>query len=503
MFKKLSVLTTSLVMVGGMAWAEEPAPYNCDFSPSCEVAPGIYGAMGSPVTSKFKMSIGGYIKLDYAHNTNSVGPLAPGAPGGNLAARPAAGYKDESIFTARQSRFWLKMAGPTFLGAKTNALVEMDFYGTGQLANEFGNARMRHAYGSLDWANTQLLFGQFWDAFGPAAADTIDFRQGGTTGAPSSPRVPQVRLTQKINFTPNESLKLVVAVQNPVQVGGTNATSTATTNAGVPWYLESGGDGTMSKYYGTYTSMPNFAGQAVFSSKLLGVSPGMMGLGMSPLQLGLFGITGNMKLAGNTLIQSYGYGAYAFVPVLKSSNGKSRAMTLSLEAQAYRGQALDTQGGTNGLAAANASTPAGAPTVYTVPNANGIGTQTITVPGAAAVANSTLNTGLVGTAGHLSGVKGLGFYGQLKFYVTQDVALTVGHMARRADNAEQFAVTPVGSNVKYEQKNQSTYANVTYDLNAAVRVATEYAHNETTYGNVASGGYAANNVIRFAGYYFF
>ena len=57
---------------------------------------------------------------------------------------------------------------------------------------------MRLAYGTIDWPNTQVLFGQNWDIFGPAVAGTVDFRQGATFGTPNSPRVPQIRVTQKI-----------------------------------------------------------------------------------------------------------------------------------------------------------------------------------------------------------------------------------------------------------------------------------------------------------------
>jgi len=427
-----------------MALAADGPAYNCDYTPSCEVAPGVYGAMASPVMSKFNLSIGGYLKLDYAHNTNGIGPLSPGAPGGSLPP----GSKEESIFTAKQSRFWLKVAGPTFLGAKTNALVEMDFYGAGALANEFGHMRMRHAYGSMDWQNTQVLFGQFWDVFGPAAADTIDFRQGGTTGAPSSPRVPQVRVTQKVNLGSDHMLKFVAAVQNPVQdAAGAGANS-------------------MSKY-GSYGSMVNFAGQAMFSSKILGVSPGFMGLGLSPLQVGLFGMTGSMKVVGNNDIDNYGYGVYAFVPLIKSNDGKHRTMTLSLEGQAYIARGLDVQGATNGLTGAN------------------------TAAGAA-------GTGLNGTGSSRTGAKGDGYYAQLKFYATQDLGLTAGHMRREARNESSY-----GAN--HEKYNQLTYANATYDLNAAIRVATEYEHLETKYGGVTAGNpdYAQNNVFRLAAYYFF
>jgi hypothetical protein len=429
--------------------AEERAPYNCDFAPSCEVAPGIYGAMGSPVQSKFNLSIGGYVKLDYVNNSNAVGPLNPGAPGGGLAA--GTGTKDESLFTAKQSRFWLRVAGPTFLGAKTNALIEADFYGTGSLANEFGNMRMRHAYGSMDWANTQVLFGQFWDVFGPAAADTIDFRQGGTTGAPSSPRVPQIRLTQKVNFNPENTLKFVFALQNPVQDSATDSTV-----AGVPGFLTSGGDNSNSKT-GGYGSLVNAAGQIVFSSKAIGVSPGFMGLGMSPLQVGLFGLAGSQKIVGNHAVDVYGYGAYGFVPLIKSKDGKNRAMTLSLETQAYVASGLNIQGAT-AIATVNAK-----------PN--------------------------------MTGAKGYGVYGQLKFHPTQDMGVTGGYMRRNALNYDSYKATPA-----FEKYNELMYGNITYDLNAAIRVATEFEHLKTQYGAKPAGrnaDFGQNNSVRLAAYYFF
>ena len=57
--KKIKLLVAACLLVSAPAMAEESVPYNCDYSPSCEVAPGIYGAMKSPVTSKFNLSLGG------------------------------------------------------------------------------------------------------------------------------------------------------------------------------------------------------------------------------------------------------------------------------------------------------------------------------------------------------------------------------------------------------------------------------------------------------------
>jgi hypothetical protein len=438
MFKRLSMLTTALLLAAVAVQAEEPVPYNCDFSPACEVAPGIYGAMGSPVMSKFNLSIGGYVKLDYVHNTGAVGPISPGAPGGGLTA---GNHKEESLFTAKQSRFWLKAGGPTFMGAKTNALIEADFYGgtSYPMSNDMPNLRLRHAYGSLDWATTQVLFGQFWDIFGPAAADTIDFRQGATTGAPSNPRVPQIRVTQKINFNADNSLKFVLGVQQPVQ------------DAAVA------GDGSSSKTAG-YGDLVNVAGQMIYSSKALGVSPGFMGLGMSPLQLGVFALGGSQKVTGNRAVDVWGYGVYGFVPLVKSKDGKHRDMTLSLEAQAYNYAGLEVQGA---------------------------------VPVA-----------LVGSAPNMTGAKGFGAYGQLKFYPTQNLGITGGYLRRNALDYDRYRK----SNAAFEKYNELAYANLTYDLNAAIRVATEYEHMYTQYAAKPTGtsaNFGQNNTFRVAAYYFF
>ena len=51
----------------------------------------------------------------------------------------------------------------------------------------------------------------------------------------------------------------------------------------------------------------------------------------------------------------------------------------------------------------------------------------------------------------------------------------------------------------FQKYNELSYVNVTYDLNAAVRVGTEFEHHRTQYAT-AKG---INNVFRLAAYYFF
>lgn len=396
------------------------------------------------VASKFKLQLGGYIKLDYAHNSNAVGPISPGAPGGGIPPIAAgSSSKDESVFTAKQSRLWLKVSGPEFNGAKTGALVEMDFYGFGALSNEFANLRMRHAYGTLDWANTQVLFGQYWDVFGGGCADTVDFRLGGTTGNPASPRVPQVRVTHRVDLGADNAVRMVIAAQNPTE------------DAAAP------GSNSMSKT-GGYGSAVNGAGLVSFTSKALGVSPGYMGLGNSPLTITLFGEISNEKLTPENEVTPWGYGVYGLVPIMASKDGKSRAMTMTLEAQAYMAAGIDVQGAT---------------------------------------AMSLVGT----TKQDAQPARGYGLFGQLKFYPTQELGVNIGYGRRESLDVDKAKATSAAvlalSNAPYgpERYNELMYANVSYDLNPAIRVATELERMHTGYATTQG----QNNTVRVAAYYFF
>lgn len=442
MKKVFGILAASMLLAAPVMAQEVPQNtqpvYNCDFQPSCEVAPGIYGKMASPVKSKFNLSIGGFVKLDYAYNSVDFGNTGALTPGNGAIPRTtsAAGQAEQSIFTARQSRIWLKVAGPDMLGAKTSALIEMDFYGDAAAAAESPQIRMRQAWGSMDWKNTGILFGQAYDIFGPMVSSTIDFRSGASFGTPNNPRVPQLRLTQKVDLTPANSLKLVVGLQDPNQNGNNNTGADTKFGASV-----------------------NAAAQAMFVSKALGVSPGYWGLSMNSLTAGVFGLYGSQKMnttAGDKSVDSWGYGVYTFVPVLKSKDGKSRAMTMTVEAQAYM--------------AANMAF------------------------------NSATAHATVGAATDPHAAKGYGFNTQLIFYPVQDLGITAGYGRRNASNYRDYQNT-----TDFQKSSTNIYTNVAYDLNAAVRVAVEYQNVNTQYGatTASNAGTGTANIGRFTLLYFF
>jgi hypothetical protein len=409
----------------------------------------MYGKMGSPVTSKFNLSIGGFVKLDYAYNSVNFGRSGSLAPGTGVIPKAGStnGNQEQSIFTARQSRLWFKVLGPALVGAKTSALIEVDFYGDASAAAESPQVRMRQAWGSIDWANTGVLFGQGYDIFGPMVANTIDFRQGAAYGTPNNPRVPQLRLTQKVDLDTANALKLIIGVQDPNQNANNNS-------------VDSGGFG----------SSVNVAGQAMWVSKALGVAPGFYGLSMNSLSAGFFGLYGSQKTSttlGDKSVDSWGYGFYTFVPVMKSKDGKSRAMTMSLEAQAFMAANMAFNSATAGT--------------------------------------------YVGAATDPKPAKGYGFAGQVIFYPTQNLGVSAGYLRRNAYNYNDYR------NVNnFQEYSSNIFANVSYDLNAAIRVAAEYEYLNTHYGNStidttsvqrsslnSASGSGSANVARLALYYFF
>lgn len=386
-------------------------------------------ARAEAVESKFKMSIGGYIKLDAIHQDAAVG--AAGGALGTLGAVPskAAEDTDQTVYTARQSRLNFTVTGPEALGAKTRAFLEGDFYGGGA-TNSGGNLRMRHAIFSLTWDSTELSFGQFWDIFGPMPPSTLDFGTGNNIGAPNNPRVAQVRVMQTVALNEGNSLKFILGLQDPVQDFEEN-------------------------------TVGNIAGQVVFSSNILGTSPGYWGLPMQPLTISLFGQYGRAKhealdngdLLFSKKVDTWGAGLFAHVPILRSSDGKSRAGTLSFEGQTYIAEGLDWNGAT-----------------------------------ARRVIGNTVST--------VEAAEGYGAIGQIIFYPVQQTGFTAGYGRRGILDASNYR----DKGATGQRYNEGYFFNVAHDV-GNVRLAAEYMRLEGKHFDPADDGTA--NRYQFSAIYFF
>ncbi len=94
------------------------------------------------------------------------------------------------------SRLGVAFTGPDAWGAKTSGLLEMEWFGPSDAA--VGGVRLRHAWAKLDWAKTQLGFGQFWHPL--FVTDCFPGVLNFNTGIPFQPfnRSPQIRMTNTI-----------------------------------------------------------------------------------------------------------------------------------------------------------------------------------------------------------------------------------------------------------------------------------------------------------------
>jgi hypothetical protein len=147
----------------------------------------------------------GFVRNDVMYDTRQVVSARP-ANQGELLLYPANILKDlngKDINAASSldmlaitSRLGGTITGPNAFGAKTSAILEGEFFG-----NANGNEnifRLRHAYAKLDWAKTQLGFGQYWHPL--FVVDCFPGVLSFNTGMPFQPfaRNPQIRLTQKL-----------------------------------------------------------------------------------------------------------------------------------------------------------------------------------------------------------------------------------------------------------------------------------------------------------------
>ena len=96
-------------------------------------------------------------------------------------------------FLAVQSRLTVSITGPDAFGAKTSGVIEGDFFA--QSNANINLLRLRHAMIKLNWENTELITGQYWNPLFVTGCfpGTVSFN----TGVPiqSFARNPQIRLT--------------------------------------------------------------------------------------------------------------------------------------------------------------------------------------------------------------------------------------------------------------------------------------------------------------------
>jgi len=111
-------------------------------------------------TSRWDMTLGGFIKFDMGYSTQGQNADYDKAQRGSNGLIENRADKYGSLFAAGgQSRLNWKVRGPGAWGAKTWGFVEGDFRG---LSGDYGEFELRHAFMQLDWANDKLIIGHTW-----------------------------------------------------------------------------------------------------------------------------------------------------------------------------------------------------------------------------------------------------------------------------------------------------------------------------------------------------
>ncbi len=166
-------------------------------------------------TSRWDMTLGGYVKMDLVYADKAVGVDNRISPVDSKGSVDVVHDSTSNLtWAAGETKLNWAVKGPDAWGAKTSAFIEAEFRGrTG--GTEYGLFAMRHAYMQLAWPKTQLIMGHTWQAWGmiPAlnllAFAEFHFNKGAT-------RTPQIRITHNItkNFTGVFALQAPYATEN-------------------------------------------------------------------------------------------------------------------------------------------------------------------------------------------------------------------------------------------------------------------------------------------------
>ncbi len=159
-----------------------------------------------------RLQVYGYVRGDVSYDSQrtAIGDLA------FFVLPEVNGEKDaQTSFTARQTRFGLKLFGPDSENWKTTGRIELDFYGRGDSQGS-PHPRMRLAW--VDMANNEGLsfrVGQDWDTFVAVIPRIVNFSYLADAGALGLRR-PQARVTQKIQLAEDTALTMKLAVAQTI-----------------------------------------------------------------------------------------------------------------------------------------------------------------------------------------------------------------------------------------------------------------------------------------------
>jgi hypothetical protein len=197
------------------------------------------GLMAADPAPAFTFSFGGYIHAEYFFDSRrmisareGIVPMFPSKvvndPDGN-----DLNAVSSTTFSLLSSRIQAGIAGPEIIGARSSALFEVDFLGTGP--STFNLVRIRHAFVRFHWEKTEMLAGQYWHPLFVAQCYPGVVAFGGGVPFHVLNRGPQLRLT---HLAGKLSLAAMLVTQSDFASPGPTGTSTSyIRNSGKPEFF--------------------------------------------------------------------------------------------------------------------------------------------------------------------------------------------------------------------------------------------------------------------------
>ena len=408
------------------------------------------------VTSRYDVTLGGFVKMDLGWGSQDSGPDYAAAVRGSMPNNQNRFDEYGNLYWyAGETRLNMLVKGPDAWGAKTGAFIEGDFRGStvGASAGVFG---LRQAYMNFNWVQSSLLIGQTWNEWGYIPSFNI-LGMGDLNPMGRGRRNPQIRYTYKINKSWSFYTGIFAEYNT---VGGNNIT-------------------TLSQNDSARSLLPHFMGEVTWKTDSCGK------IGRFPMQFSLGGFYGKEKKTYRNVtntkweddsINSWTVALKGYIPIIPEKKG-NKAGAFGFTGATFIGQ-------NNNL-------------YYT--------------SGPAASYDSALNP----NAAYYSAAATVNYggWGQLSYYFTDNVWIN-GIYGTFSNNFSPNTFRAVGANAI--RTNQHMIANILWDINPAIRFGLEYARMITGYaaygpGTAGTDAAGATNLdrsgtqdsVRVAAWYFF
>lgn len=433
-------------------------------------------------TSRWDMTIGGYVKFDLSYATQTQGAdwRVPGRASWNSGNQNIVDEYAATSWAAGETRLNFSVKGPDAWGAKSSAFVEGDFRGVAGSTMNYGTFTLRHAFFKLNWAETELLVGHTWQPWGLIPSfDMLSFSENHFMKGAT--RTPQIRVTQK--FMKDFAFKVAIAAPWQTLHAQSGANFTARTATGV----------ISNEIDRARAILPDSSLEFTWGTDKCGK------IGPWKLMFGLAGMIGKEKVtyrnpsAAVTLaykdkdVDKWGTSFWGYVPIIPEKKG-NKQYALGLTGNFFAGQGLGDM-----LPAYPGSGIASG--VYNQGN-------TASVLGNGTATSVVSNTGVFQPVYPFT----FGAWTQLTFYWTNNVYTNVlyGFQQNKYSDVYMF------NNINNIRVLQNYVANIMYDVNPAIKLGFEYTYITAGFASKAAFGAApatdskgSMHGFRVGAYYFF